>query len=225
MTRSFDLTPQIDRLVASGIGRIQRIGDDVYRKLWPATVALPPALEDRFDRALCVDAFPPYPMHTAVDRGDRRETLPVRLLPLPGTDKPAVVTFDRADEHDLDPLSVPGYGTLVRYVLFWQSGWRWAQASPNSAHARFSSDERGLRLNEALHLPLQAEDCVRGRDVPIAHAPDPVGLIQFLWWEEGRPTPCFETRFGMFVVPGGVPSCARQVIPVSTEHQDFFLKD
>ena len=222
--RSFDLTPQIERLTASGLGRIQGISDDVYRNIWPKTVEMPRKHEGRFDRALCVDAFPLYPMHTAVDRGSRRETLPVRLLPLPGSDKPTAASFDRADEDGLQPLEAPGRGQLLRYVLFWQSGERWPHASPNSAHARFEADERGLRLNEALHLPLQEEACVRGRDVPIAFDPDPVGLIPFLWWDAGKATPCFEARFGMFVMPGGVPSCAREVIAVSTEDQDFFLK-
>lgn len=222
--RTFDLTPQIERLVASGLGRIQRISDDVYRKLWPASVSLPEELEGRFDRALCVDAHPLHPMHTAVDRGTRRETVPIRLLPLPGSDKPSAIAIERADEEGLDPLVVADE-PLMRYVVFWQSGGRWADHSPNSAHARFDPDERGLLINEALHLPLQEEALIRGRDTPIAYRPDPTGLVPFLWWDHGAPTPVIEARFGMFVVPGGVPSCAKRVIPVSTEFQDFFLKD
>lgn len=224
--RSFDLRPQIERLVAAGVGRIQRIQEDVYRKLWPETVEMPAAYEGRFDRALCVDAFPIHPMHTAVDdhRG-RRISVPLRLLPLGHLDKPTALAFEQADEAGLEPLHVPGFGTLIRYVIFWQTGERWGAVSPNAAHARFSADECGLRLNEALQLPLQEEALVRSHDVPITHEPDPHGVIPYLWWEKDHETPTFQARFGIFQVPGGVPSRAKRVIVVSTEHHDFFLKE
>lgn len=224
--RSFDLAPQIERLVAAGIGRIQRIEDDVYRKLWPATVEMPAKYDGRFDRVLCVDIFPLYPMRTAVDdRRGRRTTLPVRLLPLPGASKPTAVAFDRAEEAGLEPIDLPGKGQLLRYVIFWQAGERWTETSPNAAHARFAADECGLTPNEALHLPLQEEEYVRGRDIALAYGPDAYGMIPFLWWEAKEALPEFQARFGMFVLPHGIPSRAKEVIPVSTEYEDFYLKD
>jgi hypothetical protein len=221
--RSFDLTPQIERLVASGIGRIQRISDAVYRNIWPKTVEMPEKLEGRFDRALCVDAFPLYPMHTAVDRGSRRVTLPVRLLPLPGRDKPTAVTFEAADDDALAPLEHRRHAQLVRYVIFWQAGERWKGSSPNAMRTRFDADECALRLNEGLHLPLQEEALLRKRRIPLSDRMTDIGETHFLEWVGLIPS--FSLLYGMFADLDGVPSRAREVIPVSTEHQDFFLTE
>jgi hypothetical protein len=221
--RPFDLTSQIERLTASGIGRIQGISDDVYRNIWPKTVEMPSKLEDRFDRALIVDAFPLYPLHTAFDRGSRRVTRPVRLLPLPRTDKPTSAWFEHEDA--VAPLAVRTHVHLLRYVIFWQAGERWKGSSPNAMRSRFDPDECGLRVNEGLHLPLQEEDLVRKRVIPLADIMYGHGEVYRVEWPETAKAPFFNTGFGMFVDLDGVPSRAREVIPVSTEDQDFFLKE
>jgi len=220
--RPFDLEPQIERLIASGIGRIQRISDDVYRKIWPKIVVMPEKLDGRFDRALCVDAFPLYPMHTVVDRGDRRETLPVRLLPMPGRDKPASVAFGQEDEQALAPLEHRQHAQLMRYVVFWQAGERWKGSSPNALRSRFDADECGLRLNEGLHLALQEEELLKKRHLPLSDRMYDRGETYFAHW--GGATPSFTLSYGMFAELDGVHSRAREVIPVSTEDQDFYLK-
>lgn len=220
--RSFDLAPQIERLIASGIGRIQRIADDVYRGIWPTTVELPETLEGRFDRALCVDAFPLFPMHTAVDRGSRRETLPVRLMPLPGQDKPISVAFGDRIGDELDPVVHRELGPLLRFVVFWQAGERWKARSPNAMRSRFDADECGLGLIEALHLPLQEEALLKRRRLALAAHMDDRGEAYFAAWDGLKPA--FVRAPGMFAELDGVPSRAKRVIPVSTEEQDLFLK-
>lgn len=221
--RPFDLTPQIDRLVRAGMPRIQRMTEDVYRRLWPETVEPPATHAGRFDRVLCVDAFPLYPLHTAVDRGSRRVTLPVRLVPLPSADKPMPFAFTD-DAAPLDPIEDPhGRGPLLRYVVFWQAGERWKTRSPNAMRTRFDADECGLRLNEALHLALQEEALLRARRIPLAAHMDERGETWFAHWDQGL-SPSFTRGYGMFAELEGVPSRAKEVIPVSTEDQDFFLK-
>lgn len=221
--RSFDLTPQIERLVASGLGRIQRISDDVYRKLWPATVEMPARYEGRFDRALCVDAFPLHPLTTVVDDAAGRPShRPVRLLPLPGFDKPKSVMFGRSCAEALMPADFND--APIRYILFWQAGERWKTYSPNTARSRFDADECGLRLNEGLHLPLQEEALLRKRRLPLVAHMNAHGETYFAAWDNG-PIPTFHASYGMFVEMDGVPSRAKEVIVVSTEDQDFFLKD
>ena len=219
--RSFDLTAQIERLIVSGIGRIQGISDDVYRKLWPESVEMPERYEGRFDRALIVDVFPLYPMRTAVDHGDRRVTLPVRLMPMPGQDKPTTVAFDPDADIALAPPLHPRLGDLLRYVIFWQAGERYKGRSPNAMHSRFADDERGLGLNEALHLALQEEEMLKIRRIPLADRLYERGEAYFVQWTEAIPS--FSLAFGMFAELDGVPSRALSMIPVSTEHQDFFL--
>lgn len=220
--RSFDLAPQIERLIASGIGRIQRIQDDVYRDLWPKSVEMPEALEGRFDRALCVDAFPLYPMHTAVDREDRRVTMPVRLVPMPGQDKPTSFAFGEGIGDELDPIVHRELGPLLRYIVFWQAGERWKARSPNAMRSRFDADECGLGLLEALHLPLQEESLLKKRRLALAAHMDDRGEAYFASWDGLKPA--FVRAPGMFAELDGVPSRAKRVIPVSTEDQDLFLK-
>ncbi|HTK60128.1 MAG TPA: hypothetical protein VL283_02890 [Candidatus Baltobacteraceae bacterium] len=221
--RSFELTAQIERLTASGIGRIQGISDEVYRNIWPKTAEMPAKHEERFDRALIVDAFPLYPMYNAVDHGDRRVTLPVRLLPLRGRGKPTAFAFGREDEPALAPLEHRQHAHLLRYVIFWQAGERWKGSSPNAMRTRFDPDECGLRLNEGLHLALQEEELLKKRRLPLSDRMNAHGETHFVQWD--GLTPSFTFSYGMFAELEGVPSRAREVIPVSTEDQDFFLKE
>lgn len=222
--RSFDLTEQIERLTASGLGRIQRIQDDVYRKLWPKTVELPERHEGRFDRALIVDAYPLTPMYHPVDHGGRRESLPVRLVPMPRESKPTMVVFGREDREAVEPVVHAKHGEILRYVIFWQAGERWKTRSPNAMRSRFDADECGLRLNEGLHLALQEEALMRARRIALAAHMSERGETHFAQWDSGS-IPSFTTGYGMFSDLDGVPSRAKDVIVVSTEDQDFFLKD
>lgn len=222
MPRSFDLTEPVEKLIRAGMGRIQRMSDDVYRNLWPKSVELPEKHAGRFDRVLLVDAFPPHPIRGACDHDGRRSTFPVRLMPLPYRDKPELIAFGVGEDEVFDPSVHARHGELLRYVLFWQAGERWKHRSPNAVRSRFDADERGLRVVEGLHLPLQEEELVRSRRLPLADHQYDRGETYFLSWAE-RPLPTITLTFGMFAEMEGVPSCAKEVIPVSTEFQDFFL--
>lgn len=221
--RTFDLTAQIERLTASGIGRFQRLQDDVYRKLWPKSVELPKEHEGRFDRALIVDAFPRYPAHSGKEQDGHRAILPVRLLPLPGRDTPIGVSFGREDGEALAPYRHPQHGELLRYVIFWQAGQRWKSRSPNAMRSRFDADECGLRLNEGLHLPLQEETLIRERRLPLSGHMNGRGESHFIHWADAIPS--FSVMDGMFAELEGVPSRAKAVVAVSTEEKNLFLKD
>ncbi|MFA5854317.1 MAG: hypothetical protein WC866_04520 [Patescibacteria group bacterium] len=221
--RTFYPKTQVDRLIASGIGRLQGIADEDYRCLWPLAINLPEQHEGRFEHMLLVDAFPLHPIPSPIDYGTRRVTRPCRYLPLPDSETPQMMMFEKADELTLCPTVHPQHGELLRYIVFWQPGTRWPGTSANTARAKFAADECGLRLIEGLHLALQEPALVRARKLPLCDVVDEHGQTHFVHWMYG-PTPLFSTAFGMFTEEEGVPSRAKEVVPVSTEDTNFFYK-
>lgn len=220
---SFDLTEQIERLVGAGMPHIQGIPDDTYRSLWPAKIERPPGFGSSFDRALCIDAFPLYPAHIAVDRGSRRVLLPTRLLPLPGQSSPSEIVFGSSERHVVGPLVDPKLGEILRYVIFWQSGERWKGMSPNAAYVRMDEEECGLHLNEGLHLVLQENGLLKERgSIPLVGHMNERGETYFVRWEDSG-VPSFHQSFGNYVETHGTPTRAKEVLIVSIEDLDFFL--
>lgn len=220
--RSFDITEQIERLIRAGIPAVQGIPNDDYRRLWPTKIEGPTGFASLFDRAMCIDAFPLYPMSIAADRGNRRVMLPTRLLPLPGQNRPKALVFGRDEDHEVSPLMDPQMGEVLRYVIFWQFGERWRAMSPNAARARMDEEECGLRLNEGLHLALQEEALFKKRGrIPLAGHMNERGETYFAEWEDGG-FPSFRQGFGQHAELYGIPTRATEVLIVSIEDLDFF---
>ncbi len=124
-----------------------------YRKLWPKTVAQPPGYAGRFDQVLLVDRS-------------------LRLVDYLECGNIEIDGTDIASCHDIVSRPTHEGNVLLRYVAFFQDGWKYLNRPAQDCCMSFAEDEVGLVTVEGLHLPVQYKktQCEYRSHLPGSHA-------------------------------------------------------
>lgn len=167
--KTFDLTQQIEQLIAQGNHTACGMSAETYRSLWPTTVVQPPEYAGRLDLPLLVDLA----------------IKPDRLLALNRNIEEYVKVSSCTDL-----VAAPRHenGTvLTRYVAWIQTD-RWLNRKVADVRGEMPADEVGLVTAEGLHLPGQYEAILRKQavDIPGSRC-DEAGAPYVRWFDFERP--------------------------------------